>query len=63
MALLDALAAQLGTTSMTQSLAGNLVLIGVSVVGLTAAGALLGTAREIHAERTDPLNERHYINF
>jgi hypothetical protein len=63
MALIDALAAQLGTTSLTQSLAGNLVLIGVAAVGLTAAAALLGTAREIHAERSDPLNERHYLNF
>ena len=63
MALFAALAAQLDSTSLTASVAGNLVLIGVSVVGLTAAAALLGTAREIHAERSDPLNERHYINF
>jgi hypothetical protein len=52
-----------GAGALADSLPGNLVLIGFSIVGLLGAGALLGTARELRAERRDPLNARHYIDF
>ena len=63
MAALAALGAHVDAASLTESVAGNVVLIGVSLVGLLAAAALMGTAKEMKAERADPLNERHYINF
>ncbi len=61
MAALAAIGAH--ATTLAESVVGNVVLIGVSLAGLLGAGALLGTAKEIRAERADPLNERHYINF
>ncbi len=63
MAALATLGAHAGATSLSESVVGNVVLIGFSVVGLLGAAALLGTAKEIKAERADPLNDRHYINF
>ncbi len=63
MAALAALGAHVGAASLSESVAGNVVLIGFSLVGLLGAAALLGTAKEIKAERADPLNDRHYINF
>jgi hypothetical protein len=50
-------------TPLAESVVGNVVLVGLSLVGLLGAAALLGTAKEIKAERADPLNERHYLNF
>ncbi|MCU1569562.1 MAG: hypothetical protein JWR33_303 [Naasia sp.] len=55
--------AGLGTTALADSIVGNVVLIGFALVGLLAAAALLGSARVLRAERRDPLNARHYINF
>jgi hypothetical protein len=55
--------AHAGTATLAESPVGNLVLIGFSVVGLLGAAALLGTAKDIHDRRSDPLNDRHYINF
>jgi hypothetical protein len=63
MAALAALGAHVDAASLTESVAGNVALLGFSLVGLLAAAALVGTAKEIRAERADPLNERHYINF
>jgi hypothetical protein len=63
MAVLDAFAAHVGSVTLAESPAGNLVLIGFSLVGLLGAAALLGTAKDIHQKRSDPLNDRHYINF
>jgi hypothetical protein len=42
---------------------GNILLIGTSILGLLGSAALLGTARGLRAENRDPLNERHYIDF
>jgi hypothetical protein len=63
MAVLDALGAHIGGTTLAESPLGNLVLIGCAVAGLLGAAALLGTAKDIRAHREDPLNDRHYINF
>jgi len=61
--VLRALGAHSSNGLLADSLPGNLVLIGSSMVGLLGAAALLGTARGIRAEDVDPLNERHYIDF
>lgn len=56
-------ASSVGAGALADSLPGNLVLIGVSMVGLLGAAALLGTARDLAEQHRDPLNERHYLNF
>ncbi|MCU1438670.1 MAG: hypothetical protein JWP66_1757 [Naasia sp.] len=63
MATTALLARNLGGTILAETPIGNAVLIGLSLVGLLGAGALIGTARLIRDERRDPLNDRHYLNF
>lgn len=48
---------------IADTIQGNILLIGTSVLGLIGSAALLGTARSLRAESRDPLNERHYIDF
>lgn len=70
MAIAEVLAAaQVGAQAATQSgglltdsLSGNVLIAGISVVGLLAATVLLGTSHMIRAEQRDPLNRRHILD-
>lgn len=48
---------------LADSVSGNIVLLGLAVLGLLSAAILVGTAHLISTEQRDPLSRSHTIDL